>query len=193
MMQRLQAWLDQLGVAGVVGLGVLLFCVPFYFSALAPAERELEARRFAAERQKSSARAQPSGIDARAAELKGLYDLFPPLAQLPQEIERLYGFAREAKLELSQGEYRLESGKAGLVSYRVTLPVRGRYREIREFLSAVLRGMPIASLDTLRFERKRVGEAELEVQLHLTIYFSPHAAAPQTGAAEPRAPRGESS
>ena len=33
-MNRLHAFLRKLGAAGVLGLGVLFFCIPFYFSAL---------------------------------------------------------------------------------------------------------------------------------------------------------------
>jgi hypothetical protein len=33
--------------------------------------------------------------------------------------------------------------------------------------------MPIASLDALRFERKKAGDPQLEAQLRLTVYFRP--------------------
>jgi hypothetical protein len=33
--------------------------------------------------------------------------------------------------------------------------------------------MPIASLEALRFERKRVGDTRLEAQIRLTVYFRP--------------------
>jgi len=51
---RLRALLQKLGAAGVLGLGVLFFCIPFYFSALLPAERELSAQREATERLRPS-------------------------------------------------------------------------------------------------------------------------------------------
>ena len=40
--------MEQLGLAGVLGIGVLLFCATFYFSALRPARDELAARPSAA-------------------------------------------------------------------------------------------------------------------------------------------------
>jgi hypothetical protein len=33
--------------------------------------------------------------------------------------------------------------------------------------------MPIASLDALRFDRKKAGDTQLEAQVRLTIYFRP--------------------
>lgn len=184
MTHWLQAWLDRLGAAGVLALGVLLFCVPFYFSALAPAARELELQRRAAERPQPGPRTGEALASMRAAELQQLYALFPPVARLSDELERLNGLARGAKLELPQGEYRLETGKTGLVSYRVTLPVHGSHQQIRDLIRAVLREMPIASLDTVRFERKKIGETELDAQLRFTIYFSPRAM-PQAQTAVP--------
>ena len=173
-MRQLQALLETLGAAGVLGLGVLLFCVPFYLTAVAPAERELEAQRSAAERFKSRSPYQKvaSGNGA-SSELSRFHSLFPPIERLTDELEKLYSLARNAKLELQQGEYRLEARGPGLAAYRVTLPIRGSYPQIREFIGAVLEEMPIASVDALRFERKKAVEAQLEAQVRLTIHFRP--------------------
>lgn len=172
-MKRLHDGLYALGPAGVLGIGVLIFCVPFYFSAVQPAERELQAQRSAAERLRARTPFRPVSSGGRAEELPRFYALFPPLETLPDQLERVYGLARAAKLELLQGEYRLEKSAVGMASYRITLPVRGTYPQIRQFVGAALRTMPIASLDALRFERKRAGDAQIEAQVRLTIYFRP--------------------
>ena len=172
-MRRLQSLLDTIGAAGVLGLGVLVFCVPFYFTAVEPAERELEAQRSAAERLKARSPYQPVSSDQRTEKLRRFQNLFPPVEQLTGELEHLYSLARNAKLELQQGEYRLEARGAGLAAYRVTLPIRGGYAQIREFVGNVLKEMPIASVDALRFERKKVGDTVLEAQVRLTIHFRP--------------------
>ena len=171
-MRQLQALLETLGAAGVLGLGVLLFCAAFYFTAVAPPERELEAQRSAAERFKSRSPYQKvSSSSGASSELSRFHSLFPPVERLTDELERLYSLARDAKLELQQGEYRLETRGEGLAAYRVTLPIRGSYPQIREFLGAVLKEMPIASVDALRFERKKVGETLLDAQVRLTIHL----------------------
>ena len=94
-------------------------------------------------------------------------------ADIISGLERVYALARSAKLELLQGEYRLEKPPFGIVFYRITLPIRGTYPQIRQFVAATLKSMPIASLDALRFERKKAGDSQLEAQLRLTIYFRP--------------------
>ena len=89
-----------------------------------------------------------------------------------RELEAIYAHARASKLQLAQGEYRLEKG-AGLAAYRVTLPVRGSYAQVRQFVGRVLKDMPTASLDAVRFERSKAGDAQLEAQVRLTIYLRP--------------------
>ena len=76
--------------------------------------------------------------------------------------------ARRAELAQQQLEARL-SGQA----LDVTLPARGSYGQFREFVGAVLKQMPVASLDGLRFERKRPVDTQLDGQLRLTIYARP--------------------
>jgi hypothetical protein len=172
-LKRPQEWLQELGSAGVLGVGVLIFCVPFYFSAVRPAERELQAQRSVAERLRTRTPFQPVSSEGRAEELRRFYGLFPTLEKLPDELERVYALARAAKLELLQGEYRLERPPFGIAFYRITLPIRGTYPQIRQFVGATLKTMPIASLDGLRFERKKAGDTQLEAQVRLTIYFRP--------------------
>jgi hypothetical protein len=170
---RLQALLARLGTAGVLGLGVLFFCVPFYLSALRPAEQELTAQREAAERLRGRGPFRPVAVDDRADDLRRFYGLLPPVESLTDQLETVYALARAAKLELMQGEYRLEKRNAGPVAYRITLPVRGSYAQVRAFLDTVLRQMPLASVDALRFERKKIADPQLDAQIRLTLHFRP--------------------
>jgi hypothetical protein len=173
MRARLNAVLEYLGVAGIVGLGIMLACGAFWVSAVKPAKEELAAQRAALERMRSRSPLQPISGGGRADDLRRFYNLFPPAGALTPELERLHRLARGARLELAQGEYRLERRAAGLWAYRVTLPVRGSYSEVRSFISAVLKDMPGASIDALRFDRKKADDAQLEAQLRLTLYVRP--------------------
>jgi hypothetical protein len=171
-MRNLRAFLRAIGPFGVAGLGVLFGCLPLYFSALQPVERELAAL------QASSAQHRTAGmvrvaLDGREAELAGFQALFPAQERSTDELERLYRLARAAGLELMQGEYRVDKRAAGLVAYRVALPVRGSYPQLRAFVGSVLTEMPTASVDALRFERKKSGESQLEAQVRLTLHLRP--------------------
>jgi type IV pilus assembly PilO-like protein len=171
--QRIEAFLRRLGTPGIVGLGILLACAGFYFSALAPLEQEAAAQRLALERLKARTPYRPIASGGRADELRRFYSVFPDATELTDQLERLHALARRSGLDLAQGEYRLERRSSGLWAYRVTLPARGSYGQFREFVGAVLKNMPIASLDGLRFERKKAVETQLEGQLRLTIYARP--------------------
>ncbi|HZD20750.1 MAG TPA: GspMb/PilO family protein [Burkholderiales bacterium] len=173
MKARLEALLRRLGPAGIVALGLFLAAGAFYVNAVVPAEEEAAAQRAALERLRSRTPYRPVSVDGRAEELRRFYLLFPPPDHLNGELERLHRLARHAGLDLAQGEYRLEKRTTGLWAYRVTLPVRGSYGQFREFLSSLLKDMPTASIDALRFERKRAADTQLEAQVRLTLYASP--------------------
>jgi Tfp pilus assembly protein PilO len=170
---RVQLWLRRLGNAGVIGIGVLVACAGFWGSALAPAEQELAAQRLALERLKARTPYQPVSTSSRAEELGRFYALFPTAASLTDELERVHQLARRSGLELAQGEYRLERPQYGLWAYRVTLPVRGGYGQMRAFIAALLRDIPTASLEGLRFERRKAAETELDAQLRITLHLRP--------------------
>jgi len=172
MKARIEAFLARLGAAGVLGIGVLLACAGFYASWLAPLEREAAARSLALERLKARSPLQPVAV-GRADELRRFQNLFPSASELTGEVERLHRLARAAGLDLAQGEYRLERRPSGLWAYRITLPVRGTYAQCRDFIGAVLKNMPIASIDALRFERKRAAETQIEAQVRVTLYARP--------------------
>jgi hypothetical protein len=174
MKARLERWLRRLGAAGVLGIGVALACAGFYAQALQPLEAQVAAQRTALARLRARTPYQPASTAAsRGEDLQRFYSLFPSAAELTDQVERLHGLARKAGLELAQGEYRLERRAEGLWAYRVTLPVRGNYAQFRNFLSGVLSGMPTASIDALRFERKKALDTQLEAQVRLTLHARP--------------------
>ena len=173
MKARFEAALRRLGSAGVLGLGALLASGGFYFNALLPLEREAAAQRLALERLRARTPNRPIAASGRADELRRFYNLFPPASELNDQLERLHRLARAAGLDLAQGEYRLERRPTGLWAYRITLPVRGTYAQCRDFIAAVLKDMPIASIDALRFERKRAAETQIEAQVRITLHARP--------------------
>ena len=173
MKHRLNAALRRLGAAGVLGIGVLLGCAGFYLSTLAPLVEEIPAQKAALERLQSRTLYRPASAGGRAEELQRFHNLFPPAERLTDEVARLHRLGRAAGLDLAQGEYRLERRASGLWAYRVTLPVRGSYPQLRDFVAAVLKDMPVASIDALRFERKRALDTQLDAQVRLTIHVRP--------------------
>jgi hypothetical protein len=172
----LRAALQRLGPAGVVALGVLLSCAVFYWSTVRPLERALDSQRRAAAMRQSTQSIGAASTDPRARELSRFQGLFPSSAELPKELDRLYHLARDADVEVARGEYRLENAGGPLLEYRVALPLRGRYAQVRNFLGATLAAMPGAAVDSLQFTRSTASETRIDAQLRLTLYFRPTAA-----------------
>ena len=169
-MRQLRRLLDALGPAGVAGVGVLIFCLPFWFSALAPSLAEVKKRSAATTATKHKFPVQAKSGD-ESEELERFYSRFPRIERLPGELDALYAHAKVAKVQLLQGEYRMESRSGALTAYHVTLPVRASYPQLRQFVGRVLKDMPTTSLDAVRFERKKAADAQLEAQVRLTIYL----------------------
>src|SRR5437899_1839826 len=142
-------------------------------AAVGSAHQHDRAGGIALERLRARTPHQPVSSGGRADELRRFYNLFPPASELTDDVERLHRLARSSGLDLAQGEYRLERRASGLWAYRVTLPVRGSYAQLRGFLGVLLTSMPTASIDALRFERKKAADTQLEAQVRVTLHARP--------------------
>jgi hypothetical protein len=171
MRVRLEAALAALGPPGVIAIGIFLSAAAFYFLGVLPAERA------AAEKQRLAAhkpvRLVPVQRVSENPQIERFYALFPPAERLTDQLERVHRFAATAGVQVMKGDYRLEGKEGALDALHISLPVRGSYAEIRRFVALVLKEMPVASLDALRFERRKVGEPQLDAQIQLTVYFRP--------------------
>ena len=170
--------LDRLGPAGVAAVGILAACAAFYASALSPALQQASEQRVALDRLRYSAPTSPVAATESGEDLARFYALFPPAAALTGQVEALHRLARHAGLEAAQGEYRLERPSRGLWAYRIALPLRGTYPQMRAFVDALLAELPTASIDALRLERGRAADVELTGELRLTLHVRPTGAVP---------------
>jgi len=173
---RLSEAMQAIGRAGIVGLALIAFSVSFVASTLWPSWRELEAQRAATVVARDAMRDATARTSRRevspADELRSFYDVFPPQSDVPDLLSRLYAAAAETKLLLLRGEYGLfADSQTGLMRYRIALPMRGNYRQIREFIGAVLRDVPAVALDEVTFERSRIAEREVDAQVRFTLYL----------------------
>lgn len=176
-MTYLRAFARVLGPFGIAGVVLILLCTTFYAGWLVPAEKELAAQQEAARRLKSRSVLQPVSVDNRGDNLRRFYALFPVSGKIAPEMEKLWAAATGLKIDLQQGEYRLETNGTGLARYRITLPVRGSYSQIRQFVGYVLKEIPTMSVDGLRFERRKISDTQLDAQIKLTLYLQPAALA----------------
>lgn len=161
---------ERIGPVGLIAVAVLASCLGYYGGSIAPLQAEVaalhEARTLAA---RNASRA-PSGPRAdRVAEFAAF---FPAEDSSARWLARIYDIAAREGLRLAQGEYRMSDTDAlDMRQYRVTLPVRGTYPQIRRFVGRVLEEVPPAALSQLSFQRESIGSPGLEARIELTLHL----------------------
>jgi hypothetical protein len=172
MESNLNGRLVRLGWPGIVGLGLLIGVASFYVSALSPQQARLgEVREELARLRHAIASAHPAEVprDPRSA----FYDNLPAPRRLPAVLSEVFEAAGNQSLVLKRGEYRLVPSRAGRVlQYQLTLPVRGTYPQIRRFLVEAMRKNPALSLQSIRFERQKIDDLNIEAKIRLVIFMA---------------------
>lgn len=166
----------RLGWPGAIGMGVLALCLGLYFSLVQPArERADTARRSVGSMQQRLAAGAASGQDKLRPldeQLAAFYASFPPEQDVADSVGKIAVLAREHGLALQQAEYKAERDRAGkLTRLRMSLPLKGSYPTIRQFLSSLRAGLPVVSLEQVHFERQKVGDALVDAKIGLVIYL----------------------
>lgn len=158
--------LGRLGIPGVVGMALLLFCLSFYFGSFAPARDELRALGSEQARLAQLA-AQASGAPLGRAPAQSARHPPPALADAPDILKQLGAAAGRHGLALDHASYRLIVAE-GQRRMELTLPLKGSYPGFRAFLRDLFGLAPAASIDELKLHRAAAREAQLEADLRLS-------------------------
>jgi len=168
--------LRRLGWPGILALGVLAACPAWYFSAMIPAQERLQSAQANARslHERIARSATAMGMNQRTAEeqLTEFYRIFPGEKSSPQWLEKLLAVAETHGLSLDQGEYAAAPDKATkLVRFQITLPVKGEYLKIREFLAALPAELPVIALESVQFQRQKIADPVVEAKIRLVLYL----------------------
>src|SRR5262249_35683998 len=146
------------GGLGGSGIALLAAAVAFHVFTVIPAQEHLAALQSRAERADSRAAAQAAlRSSLRPSGIRQFVEFFPPLDTAPRWLKSVYAIAERENLELLKGTYRVSEDPAlEMVRYTVSLPVKGRYPQIRRFIAAALNEVPIASLEGVVLQRDKV-------------------------------------
>lgn len=162
----------RLGLVGGLGLALAVGALLFHITTALPAQEELtglEARLARIEKSAASSAAAPS---AGAPSVDSFRDFFPGFQSAHSWLGSIYGVAEREGLELLQGTYNVSDDPLlGLTHYRILLPVRGRYPQVRRFVAGVLDEVPAVSLEHIVFQRSRIGEASIEARITLMLHL----------------------
>ena len=165
--------LATLGWPGILGLVLLVSTVVMYATMVQDRTARLaELKRESASLKSRIELAAKTGIPETGSmdELNKFYGFFSGTT-LTEWLDKLYQAAATQKLVLEQGEYRLSPDKSGkLARYQITLPVKGSYLQIRQFVDQALIDVPVAALDDINFKREAIGATQLEARIKFTLY-----------------------
>ncbi|HET7832590.1 MAG TPA: type 4a pilus biogenesis protein PilO [Gallionella sp.] len=169
-------WSRTLGWPGMLAIGLLVACPLWYFSSVRPMQDRLgEARRsvtLMSERGQAGNQAAKDSSLTPAEQLAEFYSAFPAERYSPQWLEKLIAVADQNDLNLNEGDYKTSREKVGrLVRYQITLPVKGQYPQIREFLAEIPAEIPIMALENVQFERENIADATVTARIRLVLYL----------------------
>jgi len=167
-------WLQRLGWRGWLG-AVLTACAAFaYATLIVPGASHRDALA------ESTRLADPPGAkrtrvvqgDAEA-ELQQFWRTLPSTASVPQWLGRIRSAAVLSGLALHSVDYKLErTPDSPLMQYRITLPARGSYGQVRTFIGMVLSEVPAASVDDIQFKREEGNSRQLDARIRLTLFIA---------------------
>ena len=104
--------------------------------------------------------------------MNSFYSFFPKSQSSPLWLGKIYDAARQTGIKLTSGEYEFQRTTGSrLGRYRISLPAHGSYEQVRNFIAAVLKEVPAASLDDISLRREAIESPDLEARLRLTLFM----------------------
>jgi hypothetical protein len=162
------------GLIGLLGLGVAAYCAWVWGPRLEHERAALQARA-------TVAATQPAPAVRRTVAQLGasVLDALPPSSQRGSDLSRLIEISRRTEVELTRGDYTIEklnagndrNGADGVTQWRLQLPVRGSYAQLRRFVAELLNGLPHAALDGLQIDRPDAQQPWVETTLRITFFY----------------------
>ncbi len=169
---RVLSRLRSTGTIGLAGLGLLGLALVCVWTVVLPQRAGLASLR----EQLATAQAQTSSDGPSAAASPGRQSsefirTLPLRRDLPAILGIVLQQAETAELSLESGSYEWRAGKdGGPGQYRIALPVRGSYPEIRRFVEATLAAAPAVALESLHFARDDVAVSAVDADVSFVVF-----------------------
>ena len=162
---------DRLGLPGILGLGLLLFCLSFYLGTIAPARTELQ-QLTSEERQLTAGAAAEAGGKNGTGTAVGTASARPlPVAtEIPELLKNLNAAAEKHGVTVERASYS-STDKDGRRRLEVSLPLQASYPSLRAYLRDALALTPLTSLDELHLRRAQSTTPVVEASVRLSYYF----------------------
>jgi Tfp pilus assembly protein PilO len=175
LQRQLQYRLAQFGAVGTLGLCLFLVAVLGWFTLIRAGEKELanSYKKLTSLQQQVQAKSSLPISSAlnHEEQLRVFYNSFPTSDKVPDALKRIYRAAEKQELMLETGEYNwLQTGSDRLARYRISLPVKGTFKEVLGFMDTVLHDNPTLALENAAFKRDKVDDAAIEAKLVFVVF-----------------------
>lgn len=162
---------------GAIGALLLAAGTGYGAGVLLPQRDTLAANEVKVARAERKAAAVKSGQEAAplspSQRRERFFNGLPATGEVTQSVERIYAAAAAEKLSLMHGEYTgSELPVAGLVRYKITLPLKGSYGQVRRFIAESLKTVPGLALDDVTLQRPNIGDAAVEARVQLSLFLA---------------------
>jgi Tfp pilus assembly protein PilO len=158
--------LQRLGIPGVMGAGLLLFCLSLYLGTISPDQEALETLHQEETKLSAFLQAPEEGKTKPSATAGAL----PPVTAAAELPEKLNTLADKSQLAMERVSYRL-THESGLYRYEVSIQLKASYPTLRCFLKEALALSPVSTLDELSLRRANAMAPTVEAGIRLTYYF----------------------
>jgi hypothetical protein len=161
---------------GLLGSLLLVACAGYGLGVLRPMQEETLATQARAVKAERLAEAVRKGTAAAPQTAAGRRDQFyaglSQQEQVTQRVDGIYAAATAEGLVLMHGEYAgADLPKAGLARYRIVLPMKGTYGQVRRFIKTATANTPGLALDDLDLVRQNVADSQIEARVHLSLFM----------------------
>lgn len=176
MQRRLAYYVQWLGPIGIAGLVMMLLAAVGWFTVVRSDNREIEASRQkvdALQHQVTAKISLPvSSPLNQEDQLSVFYNGFSKAESAPGTLQNIYRAAKKQSLALDTGEYtRLQTGSERLVRLRVSLPVKGTFKQVLGFMDKVLVENNTVALENASFKRDKVDDDLVDAKLVFLIFM----------------------
>jgi hypothetical protein len=171
MTRAMPEWLERLGRPGVLGLGLLLFGLSFYFSSIVPAGAALaNLKQEAAQLQARLPGAR--GVDAVPPGPAAVHETPVEISALPELLKHLNALAGQRGVTMDRASYAVTE-RDGQRRMEITLPLKAGYPSLRGYLRDVLMRQGAPSLDELTLKRQQSTDLLVEANVRLSYLMRP--------------------
>jgi Tfp pilus assembly protein PilO len=161
------------GTPALLGLLSLVVAAFFLGLELMPAQTSLAQLKLKREVvQAEQGKAREVVLLTPAQQLAAFYRDFPADKIIPDVLSQIYKLAHDQQLPLELGEYAMTKlPGTRLDQFRITLPIKGSYLQVRKFVAEVLQAQPALSLQSLTLRREKIAQEGVDARVVLVLFM----------------------